>query len=94
MSTFLCAVQSGGNIAREISHALHSCQLVVVMGTKTYGKDTGVGFSTYEELSYFHKKKPFFLVKMCENFEEPETLLRFHDAVSWFQWLSWGILLN
>jgi hypothetical protein len=58
------------------------------MGTKTYGKDTGAGFSTYEELSYFHKRKPFFLVKMCEIFEEAETLLRLHEGVSWFPWFS------
>jgi hypothetical protein len=88
ISTFLCAVQAGGDIAREIVNALHGCQLAIIMGTRTYGKDTGVGFSTFEELRFIHKKKPFFLIKMCEMFEEPETVFRLGDSVSWFQWIS------
>jgi hypothetical protein len=58
------------------------------MGTKTYGKNTGVGFSTFEELRFIHTKKPFFLIKMCEMFEEPETMFRLGDSISWFQWIS------
>jgi hypothetical protein len=87
ITTFLCAVHPGGDIAREIVNALSTCQLAIIMGTRTYGKDTGVGFSTFEELRYIHKKKPFFLIKMCEMFEEPETVFRLGDSVSWFQWL-------
>jgi hypothetical protein len=86
ISTFLCAVHPGGDIAREIVYALHNCQLAIIMGTKTYGKDTGIGFSTFEELRYIHKKKPFFLIKMCEIFKEPETAFRLDDSVSYVQW--------
>jgi 3-deoxy-D-manno-octulosonate 8-phosphate phosphatase KdsC-like HAD superfamily phosphatase len=88
ISAFLCAVHPGGDIACEIVHALHGCQLAIIMGTRTYGKNTGVGFSTFEELRFIHTKKPFFLIKMCEMFEEPETVFRLGDSVMYFLWLS------
>jgi hypothetical protein len=87
ISTFLCAVLPGDDIATEIVNALHDCKLAIIMGTKTYGKDTGAGFSTFEELRFIHKKKPFFLIKMCEQFEERETIFRLDSSVSYFQWL-------
>jgi WD40 repeat protein len=87
ISTFLCAVHPGGDIAREIVNALHGCQLAIIMGTRTYGKDTGVGYSTFEELRFIKDdRKLFFLVKMCERFEEPETRFRLDSSVSYFQW--------
>jgi hypothetical protein len=89
ISTFLCAVQPGGDIAREIVHALHGCKLAIIMGTRTYGRDTGVGYSTFEELRYIHEqKKPFFLVKMCRRFEQEETIFRLGSSISYFEWLS------
>jgi hypothetical protein len=58
------------------------------MGTRTYGKDTGAGFSTFEELRFIkNEPKPFFLVKMCERFEEAETRFRLDPSVAYFQWL-------
>jgi hypothetical protein len=57
ITTFLCAVPCGGDIAPEVVNALHDCKLVIIMGTKTYGKDTGAGFSTFEELRFIHKRK-------------------------------------
>jgi hypothetical protein len=89
ISTFVCAVHPGGDIAREIVIALHNCQLAIIMGSRTYGRDTGVGFSTHKELRFIQDdRKPFFLVKMCERFEEPETRMRLDNSVSYFQWLS------
>ena len=58
----------------EVARAIDTCELVVIMGTLTYGKDTGAGFSTHEELTFAcEEKKPLFLVKMCERFEEEQT---------------------
>jgi hypothetical protein len=88
ISTFLCAVHPGGDIALEIVNALRNCQLAIIMGTKTYGKDTGIGYSTFEELRYIHEqRKPFFLVKMCNRFEVEETIFRMGNSVSYFLWL-------
>jgi hypothetical protein len=67
--------------------ALTHCKLAVILGTKTYGKKTTSGFSTFEELDYiFEVNKPFFLVKMCAEFEEPETLFRLPSRISYFPW--------
>jgi hypothetical protein len=88
ISTFLCAVLPGVDISSEIAEALHGCQLAIIMGTKTYGKNTGVGFSTFEELRYiYEQKKPFFLVKMCDRFEEHQTVFRLGNSVSYLEWL-------
>eukprot|EP01040_Poterioochromonas_malhamensis_P014918 gene14918-16605_t len=86
ISTFLCAVDPGGGIKREIVNALNECHLAIIMGTQTYGQDTRVGFSTFEELRFICKEKPFFLIKMCDTFEEPETRFSLPDSVSWFPW--------
>jgi hypothetical protein len=88
ISTYLCAVLPGGDIPREIIAALHGCQLAIIMGTKTYGTNTGVGYSTFEELRYIHEqKKPFFLVKMCQKFEEQETIFRLGNSISYLEWV-------
>jgi parallel beta-helix repeat protein len=88
ISTFLCSVLPGVDISSEIAEALHGCQLAIIMGTKTYGKNTGVGFSTFEELRYiYEQKKPFFLVKMCDRFEELATVFRLGKSVSYLEWL-------
>jgi hypothetical protein len=47
ISTFLCDVLPGDDIARAISGALNKCHLAVIMGTSTYGTDTGFGCSTF-----------------------------------------------
>jgi hypothetical protein len=87
ISTFLCAVDPGGDICSEIVNALHACQLTIIMGTKTYGKNTRAGYSTFEELRFIiNEPKPFFLVKMCDRFEEPETRFRLDSSVSYFPW--------
>jgi WD40 repeat protein len=87
ISTFLCAVEPGGDICTEIVNALHDCQLAIIMGTKTYGKNTRAGYSTFEELRFIiDELKPFFLVKMCGKFEERETRFRLGSSVSYFLW--------
>jgi hypothetical protein len=87
ISTFLCAVLPGGDIRREIVNALSSCQLAIIMGTKTYGRETSVGYSTFDELRFIHEeRKPFFLVKMCERFEEAETRFLLGSSVCFIQW--------
>jgi hypothetical protein len=89
ITAFLCAVAPGSDIAAQISNALDGCQLAIIMGTRTYGKNTGVAFSTLKELRFIQDEpKPFFLVKMCERFEEAETRMRLDSAVSYFRWIS------
>ena len=87
ISTFLCDILEGGDIAAAIIQAIDSCELCIIMGSETYGTDSGAGFSTFEELRFIiDEKKPFFLVKMCEKFTVPETRFRLGKAVSYFPW--------
>eukprot|EP00730_Choanoeca_flexa_P001200 TRINITY_DN10526_c0_g2_i6.p1 TRINITY_DN10526_c0_g2~~TRINITY_DN10526_c0_g2_i6.p1 ORF type:complete len:358 (+),score=78.27 TRINITY_DN10526_c0_g2_i6:73-1146(+) len=70
VSVFVCAVAAGGDLVDEIVRNIVGCRLVVILGTKTYGKDTGVGFCTADELKYIiSDKKEILLVKMCVEFE-------------------------
>jgi hypothetical protein len=56
------------------------------MESQFYGKHTGVG--VFEELRFInHERKPLFLIKMCERFEEPETRFRLDCSVSYCRWL-------
>ena len=71
---------SGGNpfgatIGRIIPDALGRSRMAVVMGTETYGLDTGSNFGTLQEmqfiLKYFKRDKgrAFFPIKMCHAFD-------------------------
>ncbi len=45
--------------------ALANCKLAVIMGSATYGRNTGAGFSTYEEFNFImDEEKEFYLFKM------------------------------
>ncbi len=85
-NVFLCAVDPGDAIDQAIITALGSCRLVVILATRTYGKATGFPCSTHEELKYIiGHKKPFFLVKMCEEYEEEYA--KFHLPVTTMHYL-------
>jgi hypothetical protein len=59
------------------------------MGSPTYGKNTGAGFSTFEELQYISDENiPFFLVKMCDHFDVDFTRFLLPKSVSYFEWLA------
>jgi hypothetical protein len=87
VSAFLCDIPEGQDLANAVVMALTHCKLAVILGTKTYGRKTTSGFSTFEELRYiFEVHKPFFLIKMCAEFEEAETLFRLPSSISYFPW--------
>lgn len=87
ISCFLCSVEEGKNIKKEIVEAIDACELMVVLGTKTYGFDTGIGFSTYNELEFaVDEKKPMFLVKMCERFDVAYTRFTLSRGISYYPW--------
>lgn len=77
LRVFLCDVRTGNDAGRAIIQALSECRMVVVLGTRTYGKQTKASYSTYQELRYImEERKPFFLIKMCNAFTEHAA--RFH----------------
>jgi hypothetical protein len=65
---------NGADLGRIITTALANAKMAIVMGSKTYGKKTESNFSTYNEMHFIlSEKKPMFLLKMCEEWEEPQT---------------------
>ncbi|EGD82434.1 hypothetical protein PTSG_03080 [Salpingoeca rosetta] len=87
-SVFLCAVAPGGDIATAIIDALHSCKMVIILGSPTYGEKTENKFiSTFEELRYIiHQDKPFFLVKMCAKFLAPAAQFYLTNTIAYHAW--------
>ena len=68
VTCFLCTVDGGESIVEAVTKNLYMAELAVILATATYGKETGSSVSTRKELTYLmEKKKPFFLVKMCER---------------------------
>jgi hypothetical protein len=87
VACFLCDVSPGGSIRDTIVKGLSTCDLVVILGTRTYGKDTGVAFCTKNELDFIiDRKKPFFLIKMCDVFEEDVTCFHLPSHISHHRW--------
>jgi hypothetical protein len=87
LSVFLCDVQPGLDIAQAVIGALSNCKLAVILGTKTYGTKTKSKFSTFQELNYIIEyDKPYFLIKMCDNFEVDNTQFHIRPSVSYFPW--------
>jgi hypothetical protein len=67
--------------------ALHGCKLVVIMGTESYGRDTGCPFCTKQELTFIlNEKKPFFLVKMCDTFQEAIAKFSLGGNIAHYPW--------
>jgi hypothetical protein len=64
---------NGTNIGIAIPTALKNAKMAIIMGSETYGKKTASNCSTFEEMDYILRKKPMFLLKMCEEWEEPQT---------------------
>lgn len=88
VSTFLCSVKPGGSIPVEIATNIRDAELVVILGTRTYGVNTGAGFSTFEELQYIKtKNKPFYLIKMCDCFEDALADFFLSNAIMYFKWM-------
>jgi WD40 repeat protein len=83
----LCAEEAGGDVEEEISSSVAGAPLVIVMGTKKYGQETASNFSTYHQLRFLvKKKKPIFLIKMCDDFEEPCARLQLPVSSTNFRW--------
>ncbi len=65
---------NGADLGIIIPAALANAKMAIIMGSKTYGRKTESNFSTFEEMQdILSKKKHMFLLKMCEEWEEPKT---------------------
>jgi hypothetical protein len=90
VTSFVSHLEPAGNsILDDVASALQSCKLFVILGTRTYGKRTEIGFSTYNELEYAcDQNKPRYLIKMFDqgDFSETTTLLRLPRATPYVLW--------
>jgi hypothetical protein len=89
ITSFVSSMDSRSNsIADDIAVALCECKVFVVLGTKTFGKKTDIGFSTYNELVLAcDRGKPMFLIKTFDgDFTEPTTLLRLPKDMPFTPW--------
>ncbi len=87
ISVFMSDNEFGQSIAESVAKAIGDCDLLVVLGTETYGEDTDGNCGTLAEMRYFiDRRKPFFLVKMCEKFKHAETRFNFPSQVLHFPW--------
>jgi hypothetical protein len=79
---------AGDSIAKDVMAALIGCELFVILGTASYGEDTGIGFSSYNELEFAcDERKRRFLIKMCDgDFSDPMTRLRLPKSVPYRFW--------
>ena len=88
ITCFLCAVHEGYSITKAVFTNLVKAELVVILGTATYGKETDSSCSTHQELMYvMDKKKPFFLIKMCDKYEEAAADFYFPSNVAYYPWM-------
>ncbi|EGD79791.1 hypothetical protein PTSG_10776 [Salpingoeca rosetta] len=89
--TFLCSVAAGDSIADAVIEAIDECELVVIMGTHTYGEKLGSKFSSCKELEFImDEEKPFFLVKMCDRFKHAKTRFWFPSTIADHPWRPQG----
>jgi len=87
IKVFLCEVTPGGDIAKAIMLALEHCALVIIMGSKSYGEETNSSYSTYEELRYVMDRcKPYYLIKMCDDFQTPSARFALRRDISYYEW--------
>jgi hypothetical protein len=85
--TFLSSTRSGDDIREDIIENLDKCELVVILGTESFGTKTASRFSTFEELRFIiDEPKNFFLVKMCDRFSVVSTRFFLPSSVAYTLW--------
>jgi len=81
------ALIPGSNMQKNIADSLMMCKLVVLMASATYGRDTGGLYSTCQELNFvMTNRKPFYLIKMCDVWEESHVQLILGGAYLYQFW--------
>jgi hypothetical protein len=89
IKSFVSHLEPAGNsIEENVVEALVGCKLFVILGTKSFGEKTDVGFSTYNELEFARdESKPLFLVKFFDGeFKHAVTRFRLPKSVPFVFW--------
>ena len=87
LKVFLSDLLPGANLDAAIYDALDTCRLAVLMAGETYGRQT-TSFSTYHELDFvLDEQKPFYLIKMCERWQEAHVRGKFGKRTMFKMWM-------
>ena len=89
VTVFLCTnLLPGANLQKAIYTALERSKLAVLLTSETYGRST-TSFSTYHEMNYvLDSHKPFFLVKMCDEWHEPHVRGALGNHTLYVRWIT------
>ena len=89
LRVFTCEqVQQGTeSLAGRIGRELDRAQLIIVLGTRTYGTKTASPCSTREELDYvLNNREKLFFIKMCDFFEDSHARAFLTESLSYIKW--------
>ena len=79
-------VPEGEDIAEQVAVKLDEAKMALIFGCETYGFGT-VSYSTKQELEFIiSEKKPFFFIKMCDQFSEASTRMTLPDDSAHGKW--------
>ena len=86
-TVFLSDFKPGEKLFVAIAEAANECALAVLLATSTYGRATNDRFDTSKELGFIiDSKKPFFLIKMCNQYEEATARFQLDSGIMWVPW--------
>jgi hypothetical protein len=86
--SFYCAVSLGEGLSDEVLGSISRAPLVIVLGTQTYGQRAS-RLSTCQALRFvLERHKPIFLVKLCQNFDEPFAEFNLPMTIARFPWIQ------
>lgn len=87
INAIIVNTENSESIFKVVVDNISQATIVVIFGTEDYGEDTGTGYSSYDELTYIREsRKPFFLIKMCENFKYASTQFRLPNSLMAARW--------
>jgi hypothetical protein len=79
------------SILDTVVRAIDESALFVVLGTRTYGRKTASLSATRQEMVYaLESRKPLFVVKMCDEYEEHVTRFLLDSSIPYYDLSDFG----
>lgn len=73
------------SILDTVVRAIDESALFVILGTRTYGRKTASLSATRQEMLYaLESRKPLFVVKMCDEYEEHVTRFLLDSSIPYY----------
>lgn len=79
------------SILDTVVNAIDNSSLFVILGTRTYGRKTASLSATRQEMVYaLQTRKPLFVVKMCEEYEEHVTRFLLDSSIPYYDMIDFS----